>query len=573
MNALAFGVGVLLLAAAVGLVAACGGGAPAAPRFPAYTLVPGPTATPLPTVTPTPQPAPTPTAAPRRRAIAPDYPEIYPVMAWPVGDMGRCHESGYCGVFDVGDGLLAAAWLDDTRMYLADRKGRIRLLDVATGEVDLIVEGLSWPRGLTVLEGRLYVSELGNTCELLQELLGRDNPGGECRGNIVTESMEFLSRVSARVLSYGIEESGELNDRRVVVDKIIVVERDHAVNGLANDGEYVYVSIGHPQHPVDPQGFFVVNADAIASYGRRTDLMGVIARFRPPALDRDGAEVEVYASGFRNVYGISIAPDGVIYAADNDEAGGLMTKKQYEELNAVVEGGFYGFPLYGTNAAPAEANVIEPVVLLPGSASTYAYANADGVYVAYLYTGDKNRGFAVDRFDYGDWRPQRVFNSDGYITAILERQGLLYIVSYSGSIHVINPYDTLEKIGITRPFHDDDYASEVIARDVPSVVRPGYDVYIDEGRMVYHKTPCGSADRGLIFYAHIFPVSLDDLAEARKQYGFDNLDFHFSYNGWQSGDTCWAVLELPEYPIAKIRTGQYSPGDRGVWEAEYDFGR
>ena len=123
------------------------------------------------------------------------------------------------------------------------------------------------------------------------------------------------------------------------------------------------------------------------------------------------------------------------------------------------------------------------------------------------------------------------------------------------------------------PFHNDTYANEVIAKDVPSVVRPGYDVYIDEGRMIYHKQPCVRADRNARFYLHIFPVSPDDLPEDHQQYGFDNLDFRFLHQGWQSGDTCWAVRELPEYAIARIRTGQHIPGDGSVWEAEYHFRR
>ena len=574
MKALAFGVGVLLLAALAGLAAACGGGAPAAPRFPAYTPVPGPTATASPTVTPTPDPAPTPTAAPRGRIIAPDYPEIYPVTAQPVADMEPCHESGYCGVFEVGGGLLAAAWLDDRRMYLGDREGRIRLLDVATGEVDIIVEGLSWPRGLTVLDGRLYVSEMGNTCELLAELSGGENPGGDCRGDYtLRRDLEFLSRVSARILAYGIDESGGLTNRRVVVDKIIAVGNDHAVNGLANDGEYVYVSIGHPQHFVDPQGFFVVHADELASYGRRADLMGVIARFRPPAGDGDGAEVEVYASGFRNVYGISVGPDGVIYAADNDEYGGLRTKRQDEELNAVVEGGFYGFPQYGTNAAPADANVIEPVAVLRGNGASYAYANADGVYVAYFAIREGRAEFAVDRFDYGTWQPQRVFAFDNYITALLERQGLLYAVSLSGNVYVVDPITALGSIGQAAPFNNDRYADEVIDQGGPSVTGAGFDVYIDDGRLIYHKPSCASGDTDRAFYLHIFPMDPGDLPEERRQYEFDNLDFSFAAMSWRTGDVCRAVRELPEYAIARIRTGQHIPGDGSVWQAEFDFRR
>ena len=495
--------------------------------------------------------------------------------AAPVAATDPCHESGYCGIFAVGGGLLAAAWLDDTRMYLADWEGRIRLLDVTSGGVDPVLEGLSGPRGLTVLEGRLYVSELGNTCELYHELFAKRSCGGK---DELRQDMEFLSRVNARIVSYGIDASGALGDRQIVVDKIIAGDGAHSVNGLTNDGEYVYASIGHPQFALDPQGFFVVNADAIATYGRRTDLMGVIARF-PPPFPGHAAEIEVYAAGFRNVYGISIAPDGVIYGADNDETIGLMTEGHLEELNAVVAGGFYGFPLYGTNAAPADANVIEPVAVLHGTRSTYAYANADGVYVAYLYIAAGESNLVVDRFDYGDWRRQRVFNSEGDVTAILERQGLLYIVSYQGNVHVINPYAAPVKIRPASPFHNDDYANGVIAKDVPSVKSSGYDVYIDAGRMIYHKTSCGPADQDARFYLHIFPVDPDDLPEARGQYGFDNWDFTFWHEGqslpmgWQSGDTCWAVRELPEYAIARIRTGQYIPGDGNVWQADYDFRR
>ena len=88
-----------------------------------------------------------------------------------------------------------------------------------------------------------------------------------------------------------------------ILDGLISVRANHAPNGLANDGEYVYASIGHPQEWVKPNNLFNANADLFAENGRRPDLMGVIARFRPP----DG-EVEVFASGLRNTYQISIAP-------------------------------------------------------------------------------------------------------------------------------------------------------------------------------------------------------------------------------------------------------------------------
>ena len=546
MKALAFGVGVLLLAAAVavGFMPACGN-PPPPPTFPAYTPVPGPTATAAP--------------APQLMDIA--------TSAAPVVATDPCHESGYCGVFDVGGGLLAAAWLDDRRMYLADWEGRIRLLDVESGEVDVVVEGLSWPRGLTVLGGRLYVSELGNTCELIREMERNDN----CAGWLVKP--EVLSRVNAKILAYAIGDSGTLSDRQVIVDRIMASSSGHGVNGLVNDGEYVYVSIAHPQRRLDPQGAIVTRTSELAFRGRRTDLMGVIARFRPPYPGDNGTEIEVYASGFRNVYGISISPDGIIYAADNDDPGDLA-ERHLEELNAVVEGGFYGFPLYGTNRAPPEADVIEPVTVLQGNGSTYAYANEDGVYVAYSAAGEAEKGFAVDRFDYGTWTSQRVFTSDHYATALLERQGLLYVLSLAGNVHVINP--SAAPVSIEGSFSKLEYINTIIGKDLPSVASQGFDVYIYEGRLIYHKTSCTPADTDNRFYLHITPVNPDDLPEHRKQYGFDNMDFQFVPQGRQSGDACWVVRELPEYSIAGIRTGQFiqmEAGFRNIWEADFDFRR
>ncbi len=110
------------------------------------------------------------------------------------------------------------------------------------------------------------------------------------------------------------------------MDRIIAWERDHAP---ANNGEYVYVSIGHPMHIATPQSYFITHAEALEAHQRRTDLMGAVARFRPPYDD-----VAVYATGFRNVYGISVAPDGTIYGADNDEQEGPAKEGCLEELNA-----------------------------------------------------------------------------------------------------------------------------------------------------------------------------------------------------------------------------------------------
>ena len=185
----------------------------------------------------------------------------------------------------------------------------------------------------------------------------------------------------------------------------------------------------------------------------------------------------------------------------------------------------------------------------------------------------------VDRFDYDTWTPERIFSSGNHITAILERNGLLYLASSDGNVHVINPDAAPVRIRLT-PFHSDDYVDKVIAAGGPSVIPPGYEgyaVYIDAGRLIYDKDPCAPEDTKHKFLLHIVPANHDDLPEQRKQYDFDNLDFDFNAYGWRNGGRCRAVRELPEYDISIIRTGQWvreANGDfRHTWEAEYHFER
>ena len=441
-----------------------------------------------------------------------------------------------------GGQLTAATWRDADQMYLADWAGNIRLLNVVTGEVKTLLEGLSIPRGLTVLAGRLYVSEMGNVCELQAAATGK----ALCKGEL---GLALLAQSSARILSYRIGAGGELDDRQIVVDRILSFHRDHSPNGLTNDGEWIYVSIGHPyEDQPDSRGNPITAAAAeLAAAGGRTDLMGVVARFRP-----GDTEVEVYATGFRNTYGISIGPDGVLYGADNDTQDGLATAGQMEELNAIVQGGFYGYPFWGTYEATTAADVTEPVATLRGAGATFAYANEQGVYVAYLSFGAGAEGFVVDRFDYETFTPTRIVRgAPGYITAILERQGLLYLVTFSGTIIAIDPQqgaaeqiDRQEAVVAT--------ADKIIAEQEPNL-SISYKVYWHNEELLYVQDPCGPEGMVTHFYRHIVPLNPEDLL---GELGFNSLgDFRFDEYGFRRGERCFAVVPLPAYDILEIRTG------------------
>ena len=102
-------------------------------------------------------------------------------------------------------------------------------------------------------------------------------------------------------------------------------------------------------------------------------------------------------------------------------------------------------------------------------------------------------------------------------------------------------------------------------------IRSGFDVYIDNGRLIYVKDSCNIEDRETPFFLHVFLADENDLPDSRQEYGFDNLDFELTQRGGELDGYCFAVVRLPEYDIASIRTGQFVRGEGEVWEASIDF--
>ena len=103
------------------------------------------------------------------------------------------------------------------------------------------------------------------------------------------------------------------------------------------------------------------------------------------------------------------------------------------------------------------------------------------------------------------------------------------------------------------------------------VVRSNFDVYLIENELTYVKEPCGVPDTQAQFFLHVVPEAVEDLPARRRQYGFDNLDFHYDDHSLMPalGGRCMAERRLPDYPIASIRTGQYTPGEGQIWKAEF----
>ena len=104
------------------------------------------------------------------------------------------------------------------------------------------------------------------------------------------------------------------------------------------------------------------------------------------------------------------------------------------------------------------------------------------------------------------------------------------------------------------------------------VAQGKFDVHLAEGALVYAKEPCAQEDTGARFFLHVVPESANDLPEARRGSGFANLDFDFFPNGGALFEgKCAARADLPDYPIASIRTGQSAESGGELWRAEFAF--
>ena len=103
----------------------------------------------------------------------------------------------------------------------------------------------------------------------------------------------------------------------------------------------------------------------------------------------------------------------------------------------------------------------------------------------------------------------------------------------------------------------------------PPAAQSHFDLYLVGNVLTYLKAPCAPDDAHARFFLHITPANLADLPTDRRELGFDNLDFRFAEHGAIAGDICVASLDLPDYPIHRIRTGQFVSGEGAIWRVDF----
>ena len=169
-----------------------------------------------------------------------------------------------------------------------------------------------------------------------------------------------------------------------------------------------------------------------------------------------------------------------------------------------------------------------------------------------------------------------VFRVETFQLDIIPEEFLIRYRAYAGITAIMG--ETMLRPPVARPVTGE-YAYKSRFRQIQDTyagldnsqpaARERFDIYFDGDRVIYRKEQCAAADIADKFLLHLFPANPDDLPDDRREYGFDNLDFHFRSLGVMWEGKCIATANLPDYEIARIRTGQYIPGREHLWKAEF----
>ena len=102
------------------------------------------------------------------------------------------------------------------------------------------------------------------------------------------------------------------------------------------------------------------------------------------------------------------------------------------------------------------------------------------------------------------------------------------------------------------------------------IARSDWNVHLYDEGLTYVREPCAAGDVEKSFFLHVFPEDKSHLPTEWQAIGFTNLDFYFGIRGAMFDGICMVSVDLPEYDIARIRTGQFDDGDE-IWKVDYNF--
>lgn len=213
-----------------------------------------------------------------------------------------------------------------------------------------VASGIQFPQGVEVSGDTLYTV---------------DNGAAASGKYGVEEGYEVLQESNGKVLAFDVEPDGSLSNRRTILSNLPVVNGDHALHQIETgpDGR-LHLSIGHLGGQKYPEMFDGKRYEPSGADHPNHEYLGSVLSFEP-----DGSDVEIVATGLRNVYDLTFDQQGNLFGANND--GMSMRSKVWESLLHITDGADFGYPEYGTfDSSPPEDDVTDPLWILDGVQST-----------------------------------------------------------------------------------------------------------------------------------------------------------------------------------------------------------
>ena len=147
------------------------------------------------------------------------------------------------------------------------------------------------------------------------------------------------------------------------------------------------------------------------------------------------------------------------------------------------------------------------------------------------------------------------------------------------AIHAVRAYGSVMAYIVAKDVHaTDDYraAYHDVAANGTLLARSAFDIYAYDGGLYYLSANCPSPTPNapipdMRVFLHIFPADPADLPTDSRERGFDNMDFQFAGRGAFFEGKCITIQPLPDYPIARIRTGQNAADGGSEWRADIDL--
>ena len=102
--------------------------------------------------------------------------------------------------------------------------------------------------------------------------------------------------------------------------------------------------------------------------------------------------------------------------------------------------------------------------------------------------------------------------------------------------------------------------------------RSGFDIWLNDGTLTYVKENCAEEDARGRFFLSVFPADPHDLPQTARDAGreHDSLNFDFDRYGAMLDGKCVIIRYLPNYPISRVETGQWTPGEGELWSARLE---